>query len=165
MCRSDELTWLEGGPRLLIIKVYTQRIWSKKKSMRVTKWNLVKATFQHWCHFSPVSKKSRISFEFKSSQFITSAHNCRSCLDKNCLRLRPGICGKCFLKKNCHQRKLRLLSVYFSIFDWWNWQLYKKESFCHLAIWQNWCFGQFYQNTNLINSYQFCSKFSFSFVH
>ena len=74
---------------------------------------------------------------------------------------RPEICGKYFLlfpQKTSHQRKLKLLSVYISIFEWRHLQSYIK-TFCHLAIWQNWCFGPFYQWKNWkVNTYQ--SQFS-----
>ena len=50
------------------------------------------------------------------------------------------------LRKTSDQRKLRLLSVYFLILEWWYIHLYQKKPFSHLAIWQNCCFGQFYHS-------------------
>ena len=35
-----------------------------------------------------------------------------------------------------------------AVFKWWNLQLYQKKTIWNLAIWQNWCFGQFYHLKN-----------------
>ena len=49
-----------------------------------------------------------------------------------------------FPQKNHHQRKMRQTKCL--LFNFWmiKFTVIPKEAIWHLAIWQNWCFGQFY---------------------
>ena len=62
--------------------------------------------------------------------------------------LRPGIWGKYFLsfpQKNLSQEKTETNKVFY--FQFLNDKIFSykpKKAIWRLAIWQNWCFGQFY---------------------
>ena len=47
-------------------------------------------------------------------------------------------------KKNSHQRKLRQTKCLFFNFWMMKFTVIPKKVIWHLAIWQNWCYGQFY---------------------
>ena len=48
------------------------------------------------------------------------------------------------LKKACHQRKLTQTKCL--LFNFRVIKVIPKKAIWHLAIWQNWCFGQFYHS-------------------